>query len=135
MKKGKKIFIFTLINIIVILVAVVIPFIPAIKMYNAYHYEIPKVGNNSFVQNMGVVVKQLDTQEEKIALTDFINFGIVNRGEMFYNNFVWLYIMFGVIIAVLIITLGIVLKYKCENKIYLQFLLINSIIYYSFIWK
>ena len=118
MKNGKNILIFILINVLVILVTIVMPFIPATKIYNAYHHELPKVGNNSFAQNMGIIVKQLDTVEQKVALTDMLRFGVVDRGEIFYNNFVWLYIMFGIMLGVLIIALGIVLKYKSENKIY-----------------
>lgn len=118
MKNGKNILIFVIINIIVISIAVILPMVPVYKLYGAYHYDMPKVGESSFSQNVGTVVKELDTQESKTAFNDAIIYGVNNRGDVFYDNFVVVYIMLGILLGISLISIGLILKYKCENKIY-----------------
>lgn len=137
MEKGKKIIIFLLINVLIIGITVAIPLIPTYKFYNAYHYDIP---NNILMQddegrNMSAqgyysttTIKDLQTQEGKTAFSKLLKLVMFERGDIMYNNFVFVYIMFGLLIGVIAISFGIYLKYKSKNKIYAVSFIVAGII-------
>ena len=118
MKKGKDILIFVLINIIVIVLTVILPLVPAFNCYKAYHHDVQKVGENSFAENIGIVAKELETQDTKDSLWAIIEHGVENRGEVFYDGFVCVYVMLGIMLGIASIVIGLILKYKSQNKIY-----------------
>lgn len=118
MEKGKNILIFILINIILVGITAVVPAFPAYKAYSAYHLNIPKVGEQSFAQNLGDVVRELDTQEARESLTDALKWIEHNRSEMFLSGFTFVYVMLGILVGVAVITIGIMLRYKSKNSIY-----------------
>lgn len=118
MKKGKNILIFVLINIIVIATGVVIPAIPAYKAYSAYHLNIPKVGKQSFAQNIGDVLRETDTYEARVAFNDAMWWIDHNRAEMFIDGFTFAYVMLGMLVGISVFVIGLILRYKCKNTIY-----------------
>lgn len=137
MKKGKNILIFVLINIIAIGIAVILPAIPAHNFLAAYNFELPSnekvvlengIPTNSFAANFGIVRKELQTQESLEALGDLMTLVSIERGDTMLVGFTWAFIMFGVIVGLLLITLGIILKYKAKNKIYSKAFIIAGII-------
>lgn len=145
MKKGKNILIFVLINIIIIGVTVIAPLIPAFNFYNVYHNEdIPSnvrvetdVGNVTvFFDSFRTVVNDLQTQEGKEAFSKILGIMMFERGEILYDDFVFVYVMLGFVTGILSIIIGIILKYKCENKIYAKSFIIAGmlvVIFYIFI--
>lgn len=134
MEKRKDILIFILINVIAISLTVIISLIPTLNFYKAYHYDIPYVGGKSFVDHAITMNAEFETQEAKEAFTYYTTFLDKNRSDIFYESYTWIYIGYGMLIGALLITIGIILKYKTSKTIYSKaFITAGVIIIIAFI--
>lgn len=140
MDKAKKVVIFVLINIFILGITVVMPLIPAFEFYNVYHYEdIPSnvsgSTRNLFFDYFRTVVNDLNTQEGKEAFSKALGIMMFERGDILYENFVCVYLMFGFITGIMTIIIGILLKYKSNNKIYaISFIVAGMLVVISYIF-
>lgn len=145
MEKFKNAAILVLIVVISIVVAVIIPAIPAYKFYQADQFIIPSnvrtyranAPMSKYMADFVQVRENLQTQEAKDTFEDYTKLW-TERGEISFLSVKWLYVILGITVGVLVIAIGIILKYKSSKRIYsLSFILsgILIVIFYIFIFS
>lgn len=136
MKKVKKVIIFIVINVVMLAITIGIPSIPSKKAYDVNMLRTPssaelaKSSGKHVYENIHLFWKIARTLEgdEKDIYNSLLKIVFNERPELSLKYASQSYLLFGSIIGVFGIVIGIILRYKSKNHVYANAFILSGII-------